>query len=76
MSSTMPFADEIVCHCLRITESEVRTAVETTNASTVRSIIKTTDAGSGCTVCHCRIKQLIAEHKAKLAQPVTTESFI
>ena len=76
MNSVLQVADGIVCRCLRITESEVRTAVETENATTVRDIVKATTAGSGCTVCHCRIRQIIADQRAKLAQAACAESLV
>jgi bacterioferritin-associated ferredoxin len=72
MASFLPPSDEIVCHCLRISESEVRTAMDTAQANSLRGIMKATDAGTGCTVCHCRIRQVIAEHQARLVQQAET----
>jgi bacterioferritin-associated ferredoxin len=76
VSSVLPLSDEIVCHCLRIAASEVRTAVETAQVTTVRQVMKATEAGTGCTVCHCKIRELIAEHQAKLAQNQDAESLV
>ncbi|MBC8290276.1 MAG: (2Fe-2S)-binding protein [Planctomycetes bacterium] len=57
--------DEIVCHCLQIHRSEILTAAETQDANSVRCIMKSTDAGTGCTACHSRIRQLLAEYAEK-----------
>jgi NAD(P)H-nitrite reductase large subunit len=54
--------DEVVCHCLQIRRSEVKTAAGTQEATSVRRIMKATDAGTGCTACHSRIRQLLAEY--------------
>lgn len=54
--------DEIVCHCLQIRQSEIRTAAEIQDASSVRCVMKATDAGTGCTACHSRIRRLLAEY--------------
>lgn len=53
--------DEIVCHCLQVSRSEVVTAADVTGASSVRDIMKCTGAGKGCTACHRRIRNLLAE---------------
>ena len=59
-------SDEVVCHCLQIRQSEIKTAVGTHEATTVRSIMKATDAGTGCTACHSRIRQQIAEYAKEI----------
>lgn len=53
--------DEIVCHCLRVARSEIVTAAEVTGASSVRDIMKCTGAGTGCTACHRRIRNALAD---------------
>lgn len=53
--------DEIVCHCLQVTRAEIVTAADVTDASTVRDIMKCTGAGKGCTACHRRIRNLLAD---------------
>ena len=64
-SLTEASTDEIVCHCLQIRRSEIATAAETQDASTVRCVMKATDAGTGCTACHSRIRRLLAEYAEK-----------
>ena len=58
-------ADPIVCRCLGITEAEIKTAADVSvETPTVRCIMQMTGAGSGCTACHRRIRQLLAEQRA------------
>ena len=57
--------DEIVCHCMQIRRSEITTAAETQDGPTVRCIMKATDAGTGCTACHSRIRRLLADYAEK-----------
>lgn len=60
--SNLSVTDEVVCHCLQIRRSDIKTAADMLKSPTVRCIIKSTDAGSGCTACHARIRRLLAEH--------------
>lgn len=50
---------EIVCRCLEVTDLEIRTAIETCGAETVREVGRCTGAGQGCTVCHCAIRAIL-----------------
>lgn len=49
---------DYVCHCLRITEEMVRTAV-VMGAESVTDLRRQTGAGDGCTACHKRLDELI-----------------
>lgn len=62
-------ADPIVCRCLGISEAEIKTAADVSvETPTVRCIMQMTGAGSGCTACHRRIRQLLTERRvAELA---------
>ena len=51
--------DRVICHCLNVKESAIVDAIAVTGAETVRDVIGTTTAGSGCNACHCRIRELI-----------------
>ena len=53
--------DPVVCHCLHVTEMEIRGAVSTGAVETLRSVMECTGAGSGCTACHQRIRELLRE---------------
>ena len=48
-----------VCECLKITEATVREAIRRFGAQTLQEIIRTTQAGDGCTACHPRLNQLL-----------------
>lgn len=62
MSAVTPLAaDPVVCRCLGVTESRIRDAVTHFDCESVREVSAVNEAGAGCTVCHCRIKQLIAD---------------
>lgn len=54
-------SDRIICHCLRVTESEIRSAVEVGDASSVKRVMDCTQAGSGCTACHLAIRRILAD---------------
>ena len=50
-----------LCHCLNISEAEVREAIAEHDLQTVRGVAKTCGAGGGCTACHRHIKRLLNE---------------
>lgn len=50
-----------LCHCLNISEGEVREAIEEHGLQTVRGVAKACGAGGGCTACHRHIKRLLNE---------------
>ncbi|MDA0587435.1 MAG: (2Fe-2S)-binding protein [Planctomycetota bacterium] len=70
-SCSPPETDNVVCHCLQIRRSEIKTAASMRESATVRCVMKMTDAGTGCTACHSRIRQLLAEYarETKAASP-------
>ena len=57
--STM-IGDKVVCHCLGVTESDIRKATATGELDSLRAVMQQTGAGSGCTVCHRAIKAMLA----------------
>jgi bacterioferritin-associated ferredoxin len=57
--------DRVVCHCLGITESEIRCSLMEGTADCLRSVMQQTEAGTGCTACHRAIKALIAQQRAQ-----------
>jgi NifU-like protein len=59
--NTLVQTDSVICRCLGVTESQVRDAVVLHGCETVRDVGVVSEAGEGCTVCHCKIKQLISE---------------
>lgn len=52
-------SETIVCRCLGITESTVADAVAICGLSAVKEICRETGAGSGCTACHSRLRELL-----------------
>ncbi len=63
MTATAVAANPTICRCLGVRESEIRDAVAIYGCETVKDVGATTNAGRGCTVCHCRIRQMIAEYQ-------------
>ena len=56
--------DLVVCKCLGITEVEV---IEITRIKKIGSLMELrieSEAGSGCTSCHKKLKQIIKDHGA------------
>ena len=63
MSSALHTAkDEIVCHCLQIRASQIEDAVQFQGSETLRKVMETTEAGTGCTGCHRKICRLLSNH--------------
>lgn len=52
--------ERIICHCLRVTECEIRSSIAVGDLDSVKKVMDFTGAGSGCTACHCAIKRLLA----------------
>jgi len=48
-----------VCHCLRVTTSDVETAISVGGCRSLCDVMQQTDAGRGCTACHRRIKAML-----------------
>lgn len=50
-----------VCHCLKLTADDIRETVSDLEQPTVRCVMRMTGAGTGCTACHRRIRQLLVD---------------
>ena len=59
MSFEKKSADPVICHCLGITESEIRSAGQFGGCRTIADVKVMTAAGSGCTCCHPHIITLL-----------------
>jgi bacterioferritin-associated ferredoxin len=57
--STSDCSETIVCHCLEVSESTVADAIAICGLTSVREVCRETGAGSGCTACHARLKELL-----------------
>jgi NifU-like protein len=66
--SSADCSETIVCRCLGISESTVADAVAVCGLATVKDVCRETGAGSGCTACHARLRDLL--RKASQAVPV------
>ena len=69
MSSVLPSADKVVCHCLRVTESQIRDVLAKGKARHVYDVIDETRAGSNCHSCKRDIKCVMAEEHACSRSP-------
>lgn len=56
--------DPVVCHCLGVSQSEIRAAGDFAGCRTVADIKSATEAGSGCNSCHRRILALL-QHSSR-----------
>lgn len=56
---------KILCHCLRVTESQIHEAVVINGCRDIKGVMDCTEAGSGCTACHRRILAFLAEKTAQ-----------
>ena len=54
--------DRLVCNCLRVTETALREVLVSLPVRNLKELRQLTGAGDGCTCCHDRLRQLIAEH--------------
>lgn len=52
-------AVSMICHCLGITEADVRRSIDSLPNPTLESVSEHTGAGSGCTGCRQRVQRLI-----------------
>ncbi len=56
-----PSTDKIICHCLGVSETDIRSAISTGSVQSIRCVMNGTGAGTGCTACLRRINALICE---------------
>jgi len=66
--STSDCSETIVCRCLEVSENTVADAIAICGLTSVREICRETGAGSGCTACHARLKELL--RNSNQAMPV------
>lgn len=63
--ATAESAGGFLCHCARVAESEVSSAVAFGRVSSVAEVMEVTGAGTGCRACHCRIQRVLNGLPAK-----------
>lgn len=52
-------SEDVICHCLKVTQAEVESAIVTSDEPSLRCVMRMTGAGTGCTACHRTIRELI-----------------
>jgi bacterioferritin-associated ferredoxin len=66
-----------ICHCLGVTEGEIRQAIAEGELGSVRQVAHACGAGGGCTACHRHIKRYLHEaaqsHPADMCYPEAVE---
>lgn len=67
MQSSVQTGQVIICHCLQVTESEIRDAITIRGCCSLNDIRQCTGAGTGCTACHRRIYELLCEENVSAA---------
>jgi bacterioferritin-associated ferredoxin len=50
-----------ICHCLGVTEAEIRQTIVEGELASVRQVAHACGAGSGCTACHRHIRRYLHE---------------
>lgn len=57
--------DEIICHCLQVTESVVRQCIEAGKLASVEQVTSACKAGGGCHSCHVLIQLFIDQSQGE-----------
>ena len=52
-------SEDVICHCLKVTQAEVESAIVTSDEPSLRCVMRMTGAGTGCTACHRAIRGMI-----------------
>ena len=58
-SVVAPASNKVICHCIGVTDTQINGAIAGNAARCVKTVMECTGAGSGCTACHCAIKDLL-----------------
>lgn len=54
-------ASRTVCHCLNVSEHEIRAAIDEHDPQTIRAVSQVCGAGGGCMSCHRHIRRMLNE---------------
>lgn len=54
--------DRVVCGCLKVTEGTIVDAIQTLGLRTLTDVRRATEAGTGCTCCHKKIRSILEVH--------------
>ena len=66
MSFESKSVSPVICHCLGITEAEIRSASQFGQCRSIADVKVMTAAGSGCTSCHRHIVALLQEERTSV----------
>ena len=50
-----------VCHCLNVSEQEIRAAIDEHDPQSIRAVSQVCGAGAGCMSCHRHIRRMLNE---------------
>ena len=50
-----------VCHCLNVTEHEIRAVIDEHGSQSIRQVSQVCGAGAGCMSCHRHIRRMLNE---------------
>lgn len=68
----------LVCHCLNVTEHEIRSAIDEHDPQSIRGVSQVCGAGAGCMSCHRHIRRMLNERvvyrRAQLVGDATAET--
>lgn len=51
----------LICHCLNVTEGEIREVIDDHDPQSVRGVAQVCGAGAGCMSCHRHIRRMLNE---------------
>ncbi|MCA9068194.1 MAG: (2Fe-2S)-binding protein [Planctomycetaceae bacterium] len=64
-----PSNNKMICHCLGVRESDIRSAINTGNVQSIQCVMSGTGAGTGCTACIRRISALLCDSCPQSSSP-------
>ncbi len=63
MSPVNRYKNRLICHCLQVSEASIDAAAAKAPFQSIKEIAGRTGAGDGCTGCHRRLIQYLAEQR-------------
>ena len=63
--------DDTICQCHQVSESTIRSCIQSNNFTTIDEVTQACTAGGGCHSCHILIDLFIDEHLKK-STPIET----
>ena len=67
LKSFLPCPTNVVCRCLKVTETALVEALTTMDLKTLKEIRRRTGAGDGCNACHRVLKRYLEKHQRAYA---------